>query len=165
MTFGLWKDEAEAKSVYDAINKETSAKSFIQESLSIEGIHRRPTVEEIKEYYRFMELEQVTIEDLEQFVSVYEPKAKLRDKAGMNVRVGDFYPIAGGPAVRSLLLGIVHDANMLKSAYKIHQRFEALHPFQDCNGRSGRMLWIWMMREAPYGFLRTWYYQSLSEGR
>lgn len=30
------------------------------------------------------------------------------------------------------------------------------------HGRSGRMLWMWMMREAPLGFLHTWYYQSLS---
>ena len=166
MTFGLWKDESEAKSVYDAINKETSAKSFIQESLRIEGIHRPPTYAEIEEHHRFMELDQVKVEDLEQFVSVYEPNAKLRNKRGLDVRVGNYYAPIGGESITTQLMLILCQANNKSiTPFIAHKMFEDLHPFLDCNGRAGRMLWMWMMRKAPYGFLRTWYYQSLSEGR
>lgn len=95
----------------------------------------------------------------------------------MNVRVGNYYPPVGGIAIVTRLIDILQDAQFsthdssfglrgLQSlAYETHQRYEKLHPFTDGNGRSGRMLWMWMMRKAPLGFLHTWYYQSLNAGR
>ena len=62
--------------------------NFIKESNLIEGIDRSPTWSEVKEHERIMSLKTITIEDLDQFVGVYQPDAKLRDEAGLNVRVG-----------------------------------------------------------------------------
>ena len=50
-------------------------------------------------------------------------------------------------------------------ACETHVRYELLHPFLDGNGRSGRALWLWLMGQAPLGFLHTFYYQTLSAAR
>lgn len=144
---------------------------FIEESNRIEGILRDSTEAEIEEYKRFMAQDEITVQELRKFVSVYQPNAVLRDKTGLNVRVGGHIPIAGGSTVLRRLVGLLEDANKFDeySAFEIHQEYETLHPFTDCNGRSGRMLWKWMMKKqgesTRLGFLHTWYYQSLSGAR
>lgn len=137
---------------------------FITESNKIEGIIRAPSDSEVKEFFRFLYLESVTIKDLVQFVSVYQPDAVLRDKVGMNVRVGRYLPPAGAPGIRKKLQKILDEIGY--SAYQTHCKYESLHPFTDGNGRSGRMLWLYCMGGfAPLGFLHTFYYQTLSESR
>lgn len=139
---------------------------FIRESNRIEGILREPTTAEIEEYHRFMALPRVEIRDMIQFVSTYEPGAELRDRPGMNVRIGDHFPPPGDITIKTRLMYILEEADHNPRnedvAYYLHKQYEFLHPFMDGNGRSGRMLWMWMMREAPLGFLHTWYYQSLA---
>ena len=139
---------------------------FIAESKRIEGILSPPTEAEITEHNRFMNLTLIAVSDLEQFVAVFEPAASLRRHTGMNVQVGNHIAPPGGPEIETALSEILIRANSghyLPS--RIHLLYEKLHPFSDCNGRSGRMLWLWMMREAPLGFLHTWYYQSLEHGK
>lgn len=143
--------------------------AFIKESNHIEGIKRKPTKAEIEEHQRFMAQDSISIDDLIQFVSVYQPNAKLRENYGMDVRVGNHYPPKGSPVMREWLQEILDIANRNQGdkgiAYQVHQKYEHLHPFMDGNGRSGRILWLWMMEHAPLGFLHTWYYQSLSASR
>ena len=127
---------------------------FIKESNRIEGILREPTEAEILEFERFMAQDAISIEDMIQFVSVYQPGAVLRDRAGLNVRIGYYIPPAGDITIKTRLMDILTDAKTLieddhvcskSAAYGIHQRYEHLHPFTDGNGRSGRMLWMWMV--------------------
>jgi len=139
---------------------------FIAESNKIEGIHRDPTDAEKKEFRRFMLLKQVTVEDVEQFVRVYQPDAVLRDKTSIpGVRVGNHIAPPSGPEIRSELNQLLFYANERDiSAYYAHIAYETLHPFTDGNGRSGRMLWAWQVGEnrLSLGFLHKFYYQTLS---
>ena len=144
------------------------AYDFIVESNKIEGILRDPTEEEMKEFFRFMELPLITVEELQKFVSVYQPNAKLRDKYGMDVRVGRYYPPQGGPNITRGLNNLLDFVNHPRGdAYDMHLKYEGIHPFTDCNGRSGRMMWAWKMGwdGLTLGFLHKWYYQTLSASR
>lgn len=139
---------------------------FIAESNLIEGIVRDPTAAEIEMFNHFMQLKTVTVRDLQEFVSIYEPGARLRDyQACPGVTVGNYTPPASGPDIRDDLNGIlngIHPNGDWGNAYWTHVCYERLHPFTDGNGRSGRMLWKWMMQDShTKGFLHTFYYQSL----
>jgi fido (protein-threonine AMPylation protein) len=146
------------------------AKTFIAESNAIEGILRQPTTAEIAECHRFMGLETVTVHDLERFVKIYQPGARLRDKPGLDVVIGGRIAARGGPAIREQLTGLLSRLErplvitpvVTDTAFASHIAYELLHPFTDGNGRSGRMLWAWQMRQFPLGFLHTFYYQTLS---
>jgi len=143
----------------------------IAESNRIEGIET-VTPEEKVEHTRFIDLPFLTINDLTHFVSVYQPNAKLRTSIGMNVKVANYVPPPGGPLILTTLAAIISDANQSdatskgdEAAWRIHLRYENLHPFTDCNGRSGRAIWYWMMRNRPLfnlGFLHAFYYQTLT---
>lgn len=141
---------------------------FVIESNLIEGIERAPTREEIDAHARFLELPGVRVGDLEKFVEVVAG-VELRSRPGMNVIVGRHLPPSGGPDVKSSLKKLLVSLDEF-SPYEAHRRYELLHPFMDGNGRSGRALWAWQMKqngEDPFAlpFLHRWYYQSLSASR
>lgn len=138
---------------------------FVTESNLIEGIIRDPTFEELDEHNRFVRLIQPTLGDLKQFVNIYEPGVKLRDRDGMDVFVGEHLPIMGGPAVPQILRQLLDELDTL-TPFQAHLRYETLHPFMDCNGRSGRVLWAWQMKNnTTHNFLHAFYYQALGAQR
>lgn len=150
------------------LRKQKLALRFIEESLAIEDIHRPTFDHELEEHLRFICLPVITIEDLRKFVTVYAPMAVLRDRPELDVRVGRHTAPLGGPDVVRQLQALLIDAPTL-SPYELHCRYELLHPFTDCNGRSGRALWAWRMGKRTKAissqFLQTFYYQSLDHFR
>ena len=140
---------------------------FVLESNRIEGITRIPTDNEVDEHIRFINLDFITVQDMVKFVSICEPKAKLRNEFGLNVTVGNHKPPAGNPNMLLLLEDILESLEY-SNPFQVHGMYETLHPFTDGNGRSGRALWAWHMKQKdlPYdNFLHTFYYQSLDNFR
>lgn len=155
---------------------------LVAQSNKIEKITRLPKEEEIGVFKWFLELNRISIKDLESFVNTYEPGVLLRDQLGMDVRIGNHLAPRGGPEIRTDLVRLLERCNSSKQAgylarhgfaagslsFRTHLEYERLHPFMDCNGRSGRMLWYWMMRKQfvarELGFLHVFYYQTCKHG-
>ena len=146
-------------------------RAFVAESNRIEGITRDPKDYEIEVHELFLAEQQITVSALEAFFHVGATGAGLRNRPGLNVRVGNHRPRPGGPWIKFNLEALLGDIEIGRfTPYQAHQRYEHLHPFTDGNGRSGRALWAWHMRrtgENPFvlPFLHRWYYQSLEADR
>ncbi len=143
---------------------------FIVESNAIESIHRPPTPQEIEATERFMTLFHVHAATLGDFQAVFAPGKPIREREGMNVRVGSHIAPPGGPNIVRRLNAICRRANNGDDPWRVHCAFETLHPYLDGNGRTGRMLWAWQMHgqgRDPFaiGFLHRWYYQTLEHAR
>ena len=140
---------------------------FIAESNRIEGITRAPTSAELIATEAFIGLPKITLVALKNLVATLQPNARLRDKLGLDVRVGNHYPPRGGPEIRERLQNLLNEIDVgCHSAYSAHLVYETLHPFTDGNGRSGRAIWLWQMKgRAPLGFLHQFYYQTLQGDR
>lgn len=144
---------------------------FVAESNRIEGITREPTHEEFQATRVFLGLTSVSVGNLEVFVAICAGAgARIRDRPGMDVRVGNHIPPRGGFEITPALRGILGFANAGGDPFDVHLKYETLHPFTDGNGRSGRALWAWQMlrQDRPFariGFLHSFYYQALSRVR
>jgi len=136
---------------------------FLQESLAIEGITRKPTQVEINATIKFID-EPLSVDTVIDLQKVYAPNMPLRDKPGMDVQVGSYVPPRGTPDMRMKLFTVLQIAD----PWKNHIAFESLHPFMDGNGRTGRAVWLWKMFDDgsvnPFSlpFLHRFYYQTLS---
>lgn len=148
---------------------------FVRESNRIEGIVRVPgdlqIAREMVATQEFVNCDYPTVKLLCAFVATVTSPALhpglLRNKPRMDVRVGLHRPPPGCPEIEVALETILRNLNKLTS-FQAHVEYECLHPFTDGNGRSGRVLWLWMQGgKAPLGFLHQWYYQTLdaAQGR
>jgi hypothetical protein len=142
-------------------------RAFQTESNLIEGIHRVRD-QEVDALQSFVEEELLFVHNMVDYVRVCDPKADLRSEHGMNVKVGNYRAPRGGPHIVNDLRSLLAKCNEKSIfAWEAHVAYELLHPFTDCNGLSGRALWLWMMKSAqPSLFLQRFYFQTLdSVGR
>ncbi len=148
-----------------------SLQDFIAESNRIERIFGYTEID-MEATKTFLEPKpELEVEHLEAYVLKIAGQ-RIREHEGMDVQVGTYLPPPGGVGIVHVLQELLHEVNELPPtwqkglAYKTHRRYESLHPFMDGNGRSGRVLWLYMMggvENVPLGFLHTYYYQSLDD--
>ena len=143
---------------------------FIYESNAIEGIYRAPSALEVSSFRIFMEMPELTFDDVLVLQAVFAPAKPLRSEPYMNVRVGDHIAPPGGIAIPLRLKEIIADANAGDNPWQTHVDFESLHPFIDGNGRTGRAIWAWHMQRLgrdPFNlsFLHRFYYQTLENSK
>jgi len=143
---------------------------FAEESNRIEGIHDPLSMSIMAaRLAEIIDKPVLTLNDVTGFAKMCG--GKLRDKAGMDVRVGLHKPIPGGSEVKEKLEHMIAFTDETGAdPYQYHCEFETLHPFTDGNGRTGRMIWAWMMVDKyDYGFellfLHKFYYQTLAHYR
>lgn len=142
-------------------------REFAEESNRIEGIDDQDSDFDAENRLKmFLKHDKLTIEN----VCKFNTAGKLRDKLGMDVRIGDYLPPAGGPDVKERLksfLNLVSSTNVL-SPLQRYIAFEQDHPFMDGNGRTGRAIWLWIMvnqnsYDISLGFLRKLHYQIFEQ--
>lgn len=152
-------------------HKDKLLRRFISESYGIEGIFIDPEDidnADVAATQHFLALETITVEDMQELALSMGAECKLRERKGMNVQVGGYTPVRGGPGMQTRLNYVLDSES---SPYLVHRQYEKLHPFMDGNGRTGRLLWLWQTMKLnggvipAIGFLHTWYYESLKAGR
>jgi len=80
----------------------------------------------------------------------------------VDVRVGKFVPV-GHTLVPAMMKDFVKRLPRM-DAWTAHNRFEEIHPFEDLNGRVGRLIWLSKMGRMPtIPFLQLYYYQTLEK--
>jgi len=154
----------------------SALRGFLEESNKIEGIDNERIPDErwarmFAAATEFLLNDVIEIKDLQKFVKTFQPNAVIRDHPLLNVQVGDHVAPRGGDQIVRNLTELVDKArHNAEIPYQVHLCYENLHPFTDCNGRSGRMLYLWQclrydlsaVRDMRFiGFLHHWYYQSL----
>lgn len=161
-----------------------SLQAFLKESNAIENIHNRIIVKDVEVVIKFLNYSDLCVHDVQKLAldicsldTTRGVVPLLRSKSSMpSVIIGGYRPIPSGPEVIRVLGEILKTMNEggYPSVMKCHISYEKLHPLMDGNGRSGRVLALWYARKYfpmeykmifKYGWLRSWYYWTLSESR
>lgn len=133
------------------MHKSSSIREYIRESNLIEGIDADEEIAQSMMAWSYLVLQQKlthpVICHVQRMITVNQTdlapheRGYYRDAAKVNVTVGN-YLAPNYTLVKPLMDNWLLDYTDLKPM-EAHCRFEAVHPFVDGNGRTGRMLLWW----------------------
>lgn len=141
-------------------------KQFMLESNSIEG-EKRVNPNDVKAVNFALVAPLTNIGDLlhlHRLLGEYLKKDWVGKFRTVDVQVGNFRPLSHF-IVPEAMDEYIKELPLLDS-WDAHNRFEKIHPFQDLNGRVGRLIWLSKAVNEGYNFsipfLQAFYYQTLS---
>jgi hypothetical protein len=105
---------------------QTTLAAFVHESNAIEGIMRDPTANEIEATRLFLQEGTLQLSMLKGLVKVYQPDAVIRDREGLDVRVGNHIPPNGSPKIPVYVERMFSsiNGNFGYTPYQGHQDYE-----------------------------------------
>lgn len=146
---------------------------FMRESNAIEGEFEpwsdhlgRLNPGDLEACEGFLKLQKITLKDIKTLHSVLGRHLQadwVGDWRKVNVWIGKFTPL-DWPCLPDAMEKFIKGFPKMDS-WEAHNMFETIHPFQDLNGRTGRLIWFWKAQKEGYNFdipfLQQYYYQSL----
>ena len=101
--------------------------------------------------------------DIHQILGAYLNKPWVGRLRQCDVRVGGYIPPKHLDVLELMTEYVANLADM--NSWEAHNEFEKIHPFQDLNGRVGRLIWVSKAIYEGYNFeipfLQEYYYQTL----
>ena len=140
----------------------------MSESNMIEGEDRiNPGDMAAVKYALSVEWSDATIKSLHLQLGAYLHKDWVGRWRTCDVRIGKHIPPPWQEVPHIMEAYITNLPRM--NAWEAHNAFEFIHPFQDLNGRTGRLIWLSKAVHEGYDFeipfLQAYYYQTLTNCR
>jgi len=126
--------------------------AYIRESNAIENVHDETAVEESVEAWEYLreqsELTHDVVKEAHRLILRNRQPEIAGEYRDVHVRIGGEVPPhpSAVPDLMEDLLERVPGSGV--EAIQWHVDFEGIHPFQDGNGRIGRLLYLWHCREV-----------------
>lgn len=139
-------------------------KNFMLESNKIEGEDRINPGDELAVDVMLVRLNKNSIFLAHSLLGEYLKEDWVGKYRDCEVRVGSYFPPVA-ENVPALMKKYFKELPMM-DAWIAHNEFEKIHPFQDLNGRVGRLIWLKKAIDEGYDFsipfLQAYYYQTLN---
>lgn len=120
---------------------------YLRESNAIEGVHDEAALSQAKEAWEYLKTQDTLTHETLKRVHELLLCNRQPDIAGeyrnVNVYVGNDTPPSPGALDKYMEKLLTIEVDSALAALQWHVKFEKIHPFEDGNGRVGRLVYLW----------------------